>query len=226
MCAVADPAWLMTLTLRLPEAFDEAGREVTPDRHAKCDRYSHVADYPDRHGVLIPRWRCLVSCPHCAAWLSRELVLWRKRVRRVFPGCEYLWAREEHKSGSVHVHLALVGLPAVLDRAQRYALRAMWPWGYIDMSKRSAPAGDRVGWYLGKYLAKQHEARVAKGYRRWSRTAGFAPEVLMQERQEKRERDEVIGQAPELVGWRHPVSDEVWGRRVWLENSSSGVGRE
>jgi hypothetical protein len=221
MCAVADPAWLVTLTLELHRAVGLDGQVVTPDRHARCDRYSHVAEFTDRKGRRSLRWRVLASCPHCQAWLSGRIEAWRKRMRRRWPDFQYLWSRENHESGSVHVHLAVVGLPTVLRRAERAAIKHAWSalgTGFLDLSKRSARAGDRLGWYLGKYIAKRQDQRVARGYRRWSRTRAFAAAVRMTDPWPGPADRAASADPPELVGWLDPWSGEVARVRAWPDD--------
>jgi hypothetical protein len=224
MCAVADPAWLVTLTVAVLPAVDGDGLEVTPDRHARCDRYSHVAEYFDpktgRSRGL--RWRVLASCPHCSAWLSGRIAAWRKRMRRMYGAdFQYLWSREDHQSGSIHVHLAVIGLPKVLRRAERDAIKRAWSslgTGFLDLSKRSARAADRLGWYLGKYIAKRQDQRMARGYRRWSRTRAFAAAVRMTDPWPAPADRAASADPPELVGWLDPSTGEVARVRAWPDD--------
>lgn len=225
MCQAADPAWLLTLTFTQPHAVHGAtGEDLTPARHASCDRASHVYEYVDKRGRSSLRWRLLSTCAHCCRYVSRALALWRKRMRRRWPAFDYLWAREDHpRSGAVHVHLALVGLPRVLTRADRGFIKDAWNGcggGFSDLSKRSADSGNRLGWYLGKYLAKRHDQRMSKGYRRWSRTQRFAPGIVMNPYRAQREDDP--SQLPQLEppvidGWLHPLTDRLAAARVWLD---------
>lgn len=178
MCERAGAAYLLTLTIA-PELVDPLVPK--PARHALCRQASHEYKY---NGVW--KWRVIPNCENCCRWRSNELAKWRKRMRRAFGAhVQVLYVFEETKTGLLHIHVAVTGLPAGIPNSLHndhhpaiMALRALWPNGYIDLKGRRARTGGALGAYLGKYLTKQ-DCKMARGYRRWNRTAGFAPEVFM-----------------------------------------------
>ena len=185
MCSMAGPAYLLTLTLVPLLMVDDDGLVLVPDRHSRCDRYSHQTIFTNSRGKQTVRWLVVPNCQHCSSWLSAEKTKWRKRLRRAVPGAQMLDVREETKAGMVHIHLAVVGLPENLPASKGgdwhpliREVRRIWPHGFIDGAPRRSKHGGGLGWYLGKYLTKQN-VRMARGYRRWNRTRGFAPEVVM-----------------------------------------------
>lgn len=153
-----------------------------PERHASCNPDTHLA-WNERNGGL--RWRLLPSCSHCLRYVSSRIALLRKRIRRLHPDFQYLRVLEVHKSGSLHVHLAVTGLLPGVTRNSLSGRRIRGAWadvggGFVDLGKPSGMPGGAAGRYVGKYLAKrQDDGGVARGYRRWSRSALFAPEVRM-----------------------------------------------
>jgi hypothetical protein len=239
MVSTAGAAWLLTLTMRQPRAFDVAGAEVTPEDHERCSRRTHVYEYRDRHGKTSWRWRTLATCEHCVKRIS----LWRKhfvqRVRRVWGEFGYLDVIEDHKNGAYHLHFAVVGIPRDVERKRAgHLLGLHWyalGGGRVDLA---APPGREhagaLGWYLGKYLAKRQEQRMAKGHRRWGRSRNFAPEVLMawSEKWRQRFQDQRSATARtvtlvepkqseprQIVGWWHPILPVVARRRVWVSST-------
>lgn len=206
---------LITFTLPQPHAVDEDGCPVTPDGFGDCDWATHVYRYRD--GSL--RWRTLSTCSHCCARVSRMMRLQLKRARRQWPQAQVLWAREDHKSGSVHVHSAWVGLPAMGRRSRAGRRFKRW-WselggGFVDLGAGGDSPRDarRVGWYIGKYLAKRHDQKMAPGYRRWSRSYGFAPEVRMP--RWVPEDGHVPAVTVRILGWEDPRTGEVCAERFW-----------
>ncbi len=212
---------MLTMTFTQPRMDDDG---VIPDRHWDCDPSSHVYEYRQKDGTTSLRWRLISTCPHCCRYVTGVMVRFRKRLRRLHGDqVDYLWAREDHpKSGAIHLHSLWVGLPATITRSNNAGRRLKAAWqeaggGWLDLGYADAAAqGRRVGWYIGKYLAKRHDQKMAKGFRRWSRTKGFAPEVLMQ----PRFGPPVPWLSPhadaEVVGFVHPISSDVLRERVWL----------
>jgi hypothetical protein len=217
MCEWADDLRMLTPTLMQP-AYRRG--EPPPETHALCDPTTHVYEHHHHKTGRSTgeRWRTLATCIHCCRRLSGMLVLFRKRLRRRWPSVEYLWSREDHKSGSIHVHMAMSGLPRGLHAKSRDIrwIQAQWRavgGGRLDPGFEQSTDKRRVGWYLGKYLAKRHVQPMAKGYRRWSRTAGFSPTVRMNDyRQPPPDKPERI----ERVGWFHPTTAALMAFRVWL----------
>jgi hypothetical protein len=182
----------------------------------------------------------------------KRVSLWRRlfvlRVRRIFPAFHYLDVIEDHKNGSYHLHFAVTGVPRDVDpKLTGHVIGRHWyalGGGRVDMA---APPGrdhaGAMGWYLGKYLAKRQEQRMARGHRRWGRSGGFAPEVVMAWSQKWRKRfgdersaaaqaqaraeaesnpraDSVCG----VVGWWHPLLPSVARVRVWMDPPPETVG--
>ena len=115
---------------------DSDGRVV---RVLVCDFDSHVY-WNARHGGW--RWRVLPSCANCCRNVSRMLAAFRKRLRRgaagrgperkgyrpAWPDFQYLHVREEHKSGAMHLHVAVTGIPASVTRSSRAGLALKRQW--------------------------------------------------------------------------------------------------
>lgn len=207
-------SWLLTLTFRQPRAY-LGGVLVVPDEHARCAPSSHVYEY--RPGDW--RWRTLGSCAHCCRRVSAMRARLRKVLRRLWPEVQYLAVYEDQKNGALHVHLALSGVPARMSRSARKRISDAWArygGGYSNLRPAVAGGGGRLGWYLGKYLAKRQDQRMARGFRRWARSRYFAPRVRMREVVEV-QGDAVARSArrPRVVGWRHPVLPSVISRARW-----------
>lgn len=216
MCAVARPTAMWTFTMPQPHAVDREGQAVTPAGFEDCDWYTHVYVYePD--GTL--RWRTLSNCPHCCRKVARMFDTLTKWVRRRYPRAQRLWAREDQKNGALHLHSAWAGVPFVARRSRAARrIRAHWVslgGGHqVDFGKTDSHKNHQaMGWYIGKYLAKSHDRPMARGYRRWSRSRGFAPEVVMPRYEP--DPDRIPG---EIVfrGWVDPFSREVRPTRVLL----------
>lgn len=213
---------MLTMTFSQPRQEDDG---VVPDRHADCDPSSHLYEYRQADGKITLRWRLLSTCPHCCRYVSAVMVKFRKRLRRMYGDqVDYLWAREDHpKSGAIHLHSLWVGLPQGIARNNRAGRRIKAAYaeaggGLLDLGYADADAqGRRVGWYIGKYLAKRHDQRMAKGFRRWSRTRGFAPEVLMQPRFGPPQPWANPSAAPDILGFVDPLTRDVRLQRVWYE---------
>lgn len=227
MCLLASPKVMFTATFPQPHYVDppQAGdpRDLpplayvglvgeqrdsgVPPRHAKCDSQTHVYTYRD--GTR--RWRVMAECEHCCRYVTATLSAWRKRVRRRFGDqVDYLWAREDHPiSGALHVHMAVSGLPP-MSKSSRSARWMKRQWqelsgGFADVSARSSQTGGGVGWYLGKYLAKRQDQSMAKGFRRWSRTRDFAPEIRMNDPSENPRVWLAPDEPVEVMGWERVV---------------------
>lgn len=248
MCGIADARRIITLTLEQPRAVwvgwehtpGEAPAGVAahldnglivpgegwnkhqvhrPERHQHCDSSTHLA-WNARHGGY--RWRVIPECPHCLRWVSAALSRWIKRMRRLHPGLQYLHAREVHKSGGVHLHVAVTGLAGPVTQRNAAGKLIAYHWravggGFVHVGRNGEHAGEYAGWYVGKYLAKQHDNTFARGFRRWSRAADFAPAVRMgwtpPEDYDGGWHDPL---APvKLHGWLHPDGTEkrwrYWG---------------
>lgn len=261
MCRVAGAVRIVTLTLEQPrvvwQGSPEAGHlpaagqavlrdgllmpdwsnleldsRFVPARHQDCDPVTHVAWNP-RHGGF--RWRVIPECARCLAHLSKMLERWVKRMRRAHPGFDYLHAREVHKSGAVHLHVAVVGIRrAVTGRSQAgQHIKRMWRevgGGMVDVGRPGDNTGADAGWYVGKYLAKEHTNTFARGYRRWSRSRAFAPEVRMTPppRDPADDGGWYDPAAPlRLGGWVHPDGTEHrWRYTRHLAGVLGGVGAE
>jgi hypothetical protein len=233
MCDTAGVVRMLTLTFEQPAVpggpLDDLQVEAyRPARHRFCDWNSHGYWYVPPKGKAGRegwRWRIVPDCKHCCRWVSHRLRLLTKRLRRAWPGFEYLHVREVHKSGAMHLHLAVRGVPKSVTRrsASGQLLRRHWRevgGGHLDVGRHGDNAGAGAGWYVGKYLAKQQDdAGFAKGFRRWSRTGGFAPELTMTPR---RDPDYDGGwddptEALLVGGWVQPDGTESpW--RWWPEN--------
>jgi hypothetical protein len=186
MCDVAGVTRMVTLTFAQPiaGAMDWSSLTFTaapiPRRHRFCDSDTHVYVHADGRYL----WRLLPSCQHCCRWVSHRLRLWSLRMRRQWPGFQYLHAREVHKSGALHLHVAVTGIPAGVTRFSKSGRLLKRHWlevggGFADVGRHGDNGGRDAGWYVGKYLAKQHDEAFAKGFRRWSRTGHFAPQIRM-----------------------------------------------
>jgi hypothetical protein len=226
MCKSAEAAYLLTHTLAPLPMMDGEDWLPRPERHAVCDRYTHAIIFTNKRGKESLRWLVIPNCKHCCRWVSAEKTRWRKRMRRAFPGAELLDVREETIAGMVHLHMAVTGLPAGIPASGSAAgkrdprileMRRIWPAGFIDFKPRTAGNGGALGAYLGKYLTKQ-DVRMARGYRRWNRTRGFAPDVFMD--QWRHDRD-LARRAADLAG-RPDVA--CTALRATLSGSGSGAG--
>lgn len=215
MCVSASASRIVTLTFEQPKVQlvgaapgqlrgDLAWEFASiPARHEHCDPATHIA-WNERNGGF--RWRVIPDCKICCRWVSHRLELFTKRMRRRWPSWTYLQVREVHKSGAVHLHLAVAGCPASMTRKSRAAgyVRAAWAevgGGFVDVGRHGDHAGSDAGWYVGKYLTKQTDIRFARGFRRWSRAGSFAPELTMVPRRDP-EKD---------GGWSDPFAPVVVG---------------
>lgn len=98
--------------------------------------------------------------------------LFTMRMKKAFPSVAFIRVPERHKSGAVHFHAAVFGLPSNLpcdmkkmgnrwihacasDRACERRLRSLakvWGKGFVDLQNTRNP--ERLGAYLAKYLTK------------------------------------------------------------------------
>lgn len=227
MCSLArSPLRMLTGTFQQPLDLGEAA--PAPARHARCDRRTHV--YVSTRDQ-VARWRLMSNCAHCCRYVSDVVAKFRKRLRRRFGDhVRFLWAREDHPtSGAIHLHMAFAGLPP-MGRHTRSGRWVKKQWsevggGFLDLGEIFTDT-ERAGWYIGKYLAKRHDQSMAKGYRRWSRTRNFSPDVLMKPPAvwDGHEPPEVPPPPESFVldGWLHPVSGDLWARRFWLAAADPG----
>jgi hypothetical protein len=202
MCVVAGSYRMFTLTFDQPLYTPESS---PPERHRNCHPSSHVYTYRDG----TERWRMLETCSHCCAYAAWCWSKFRKAMRRQWPTFEGLQLKEiQPKSGSFTINLAVIGLPPfpVKSRAAR-RVRAMWVQsggGRMHLgfqSPKNSPGA--LGRYIGKYLTKLAHRPLAKGYRRWTRTRGFAPDVVMTDPRTP------TGLRHDWLGFVHPDSLEV-----------------
>jgi hypothetical protein len=154
----------------------------------------------------------LETCPHCCRYSSVVVDRFIKSVRRQWPGAQYLALREvKPQSGAFDVNIAIVGVPP-LSRRTRAGRRVHEMWaraggGFVDLGdgvknrKRYSPGA--LGRYIGKYLTKHAHRPLAKGYRRMSRSRGFAPEVRM-----KPPPGPPTGDVWTWLGWVNPLTRE------------------
>lgn len=222
LCVVqgADRMWVLTFTQ--PEYVEG---EPPPMRHARCDPETHVYGYKDGRRL----WRMLESCPHCCAESGRAVANFRKALRRRWADAEMLWVREvKPQSGAFDVNVVITGVPP-MTRRTRAGRRVKELWqsaggGTMDLGdgyKGRRSAGG-VGRYIGKYLTKFAARPMARGYRRWSRTRGFAPSVLTSQPRQLRvdpETGEILSRRFSWLGWVDPLTLEpvAAAMRWWPE---------
>jgi hypothetical protein len=176
MCvqATADRMW--TLTFTQPDA-----ALGTPERHRHCLPETHLYRYQD--GTV--KWRLVETCPHCCAYATAALTKLVKRTRRRWPTFQYLRITEvKPRSGAFDLNLAVTGIPPMTRKTRAGRLvKQMWlesGGGFMDLGEpRAHHSPGAAGRYIGKYLTKHSRRRMARGYRRWSRSRGFAPDVVM-----------------------------------------------
>ena len=214
----AERMWVLTFT---QPHFREG--ETPPPRHLRCDPATHVYRYTDGS----ERWRMLESCPHCCQESGRAIANFRKAIRRRWAGAEMLWVREvKPKSGAFDINVVITGVPPMTRRTRAGGrVKALWVdagGGTMDLGdgfKGRRSAGG-VGRYIGKYLTKFAARPMAKGYRRWSRTLGFAAGLRTNEPRPIRvdeETGEILTRSLGFVGWVDPETLEplAYGVRWW-----------
>lgn len=107
--------------------------------------------------------------------INQAIQDWRdftRRIKKHFPDVAFLRVPERHKSGAVHFHAVMFGLPSNLPctmiKRGRYwihscpktkpcerqlrALAGIWAKGFVDLSEARKP--EALGVYLSKYLTK------------------------------------------------------------------------
>lgn len=210
VAAGADRMW--TLTFTQPHYVDG----LAPERHANCDPETHVYVYKD--DTL--RWRMLETCSHCCAWSARCIANFRKSLRRQWPSAQMIWVREiKPQSGAFDINLAIIGVPPATRRTRGgKRIKMIWAQsggGHLDLGDnfKGCRSARGVGSYVGKYLTKFAHRRLAKGYRRWSRTAGFGSEVRMSS--PPKPASEVREGGVGLLGWTDPLSGHLRPERWW-----------
>jgi hypothetical protein len=221
MCGTAGVTRIITLTFKQPLAAVPgtvpAGDWLQPEEFAGCNPSTHVYLYKRD---MTWRWRRLSACKSCCRWVSHKLKLFRLRMRYHWPEFQYLQVKEDHKTGALHLHLAVLGVPASITRSSAAGLKVKAAWaevggGWVDVGRHGRDSGDKAGWYVGKYVAKRHDTTMSPGFRRWSRTAEFAPEVLMRPRFLPDPESWHDPGAPIILGdWLHPDGTES-GARWW-----------
>jgi hypothetical protein len=221
LCVIQGAERMWVLTFTQPHYVEGE----TPARHARCDSETHLYRYSDGS----ERWRMLESCPHCCAESGRAIANFRKAIRRRWPDAEMLWVREvKPQSGAFDINVVVTGVPP-LTRRTRGGRRVKELWlqaggGVLDLGdgfKGRRSAGG-VGRYIGKYLTKFAARPMARGYRRWSRTRGFAAGVPTNEPRPLRvdqETGEILTRRVGWIGWCHPETLEPigYGLRWWPE---------
>lgn len=193
--------WVLTFTQ--PEHVDGE----RPERHELCDELTHVYQHKDGRWL----WRMLESCEHCCRYSSRCVKLFRERLRRRYPDAQVLWVKEvKPQSGSFDINVTVSHVP-VATRRTRAGRRIKQDWhevggGFLDLGdgfrgKRSPGAAGR---YIGKYLTKLAHRPMAKHFRRWGRSQGFAPSVRMAEPREPNfdpQTGEILVRSLAFTGW-------------------------
>jgi len=107
--------------------------------------------------------------------MAKAIEDWRlftRRMKRAFPTVSFLRVPERHKSGAVHFHAVMFGLPSAMpckmqkmrgryihachpkkycERKSR-ALAGVWAKGFVDLQETRIP--EAIGAYVAKYLTK------------------------------------------------------------------------
>jgi len=212
LCVAQGAERMWVLTFSQPRYLEG---EPPPMRHLLCPPETHVYVYADGTS----RWRMLEACPHCLRESGRALANFRKSLRRRWPSVELLWVREvKPKSGAFDINVVITGVPPITRRTRAgRRIKELWldaGGGFLDLGdgfKGRRSAGG-VGRYIGKYLTKFAARPLARGFRRWSRTAGFASDLRMVEPREPSE----LGRLG-FLGWVEPEQLAVlpYGTRWW-----------
>jgi hypothetical protein len=226
MCGAARVTRIVTLTFPQPQLVILPSLDwLVPAGFERCNPADHWSPHAT-DGTI--RWLTVGSCEWCCRRVSRQLRLWRDRLRRRWPGFQYLHVKEQHKSGALHLHLAVFGVPAYITRTSRAGLFVKGSWaevggGFVDVGRHGVDdTGAAAGWYVGKYLAKRQDHPMAKGFRRWTRSQLFAPEILMVPRWSPAD-DWADPAAPiKLGGWLD--GHGVERRWRWWPDGADGAG--
>lgn len=215
LCVIQGAERMWVLTFSQPRYVEGE----TPFRHQHCDPETHLYVY-GRDGST--RWRMLESCPHCCRFSAWALSKFRKSIRRRWPDAEMLWVREiKPQSGAFDINVVITGVPPVTKRARAgRRIKELWidaGGGFLDLGDgfKGARSAGGVGRYIGKYLTKFAARPLARGFRRWSRTSGFAAGASMDTRPERESepREGRLG----FLGWVDPLTLDVmpYGSRAW-----------
>jgi len=112
------------------------------------------------------------------------------RLRKVYPDFEAIGVPEFHKSGALHHHLLLFGLPntlgdvrrgritlAIGDERKTRQLAKLWKMGFLDCRRMNPNYGAddiaRVAYYLAKYMVKGSGDLRLRGRRSFISLAGY-----------------------------------------------------
>jgi hypothetical protein len=171
---------LWVLTFSQPED-DPTG--PPPDRHSLCDPDSHIYRHEDGRWL----WTMREDCEHCCRVSSAMMANFRKRIRRRWPAAQIIWVREiKPLSGAFDFNVLVSNVPK-MTRRSRSGRRVREAWsavggGFMDLGdgkRRKTHSPGAAGRYIAKYVTKYAGNSMAKGFRRWGRTQGFAPDVRM-----------------------------------------------
>lgn len=220
MAESADARRILTLTYTQPRATDSLGLPHIPHRFVGCDITTHM-----RRASTDGTWRWITNpeCANCLRRVSWQLVQFRKRLRRLCPGVQMLRVYERHKNGALHVHILVSGLPKQITRHSGLGTAIKGAWrevggGFVDLGyPNNAVDGSRkAGGYAAKYLTKAASEGVARGFRVWSRTAGFGPDVRMVAKRDLAAENVREGFSWTVVGWFDPYTGETTQHRPAL----------
>jgi len=120
------------------------------------------------------------------ALLKAHFHVFRKSLARANARLSYVAVPERHKSGGLHLHLAVAGyLPVVtVRRLWRSAIAAQGFTGNVDISYNRGLQGagvtERLSGYISKYVSKALEEERPKGSRSyWSSMGIEIPEAVV-----------------------------------------------
>jgi len=184
---------------------------VPPAGWENCDPETHLYRHAD--GRML--WRRLETCAECCRATSAMVkrLRWRMRKRAGWENAQVLWVREvKPRSGAFDYNVVLSNVPVLTRRGREGRwLKAAWQdisGGFLDLGDGSARnhSPGAMGRYVGKYLTKLAHRPMAKHFRRWGRTGGFAPDVRMREPVYTcRERPMTWT----VLGWLDPLTDAL-----------------
>jgi hypothetical protein len=150
-------------------------------------------------GTEIPKLLTLTSMPSEWPWQSREQLTRRfaevrRRLERAFPGCEleYAGAVELTRSGAIHFHVVLRGVP-YMPQATWSRLVASCGFGpVVDIRRvRSGEVGAYLSKDLGGYLTKSANTHSwPPHFRRIRFSRDWAPEWLPRARSDRHGGDQ------------------------------------
>jgi len=153
--------------------------------------------------------------------VKRHLAVFLKRLRRFWPGCQYLWFLEFQRRGAPHFHMFVdAQLPEKrADKARVYRMIGEW-WYKIVASDdpRHLKAGTRVeqirkpkgaARYAVKYAMKAYQKIVPVAYRSvgrfWGHSRGVKPVPVGEIRVNGEDTARTL---LELGGWEYLPPDE------------------